>query len=423
MTTVLEHLNTLDERHAAAITRMTEASAAREVAEGDEATQAAKAEFDAAKAAVDRLRETRDELMTIVEANRERDNQRKEYAGLLHADRGTEAGDEADLNKRLIAFAKAALPDAEEWAPKSITVSFKGRPEARMTYADLVKGTASAGGNLVPTGFLPTLFRVMTERSAVRQTNARVIRTDSGEALPFPKLLTTGVAAIVGEAAAIGESDPTFGQVTLGAFKYANMMQVSRELLEDSAIDIPTLLGEIAAIQIAEGNGPHLVTGTGSGQPQGVTNSNVLGFQGTTVAAITYGQLISLFTSVRSPYRTNGYWLMNDAVLAQLWQIVDTTGQPLLRQAANAPFEFSIFGRPVVLDPTMPTSGAQAPVILFGDFSAYYVIRDVDGVRFERSDDFAFANDLVSFRVIFRTDAKQAVNDAAGSAVKALRLT
>jgi HK97 family phage major capsid protein len=46
--------------------------------------------------------------------------------------------------------------------------------------------------------------------------------------------------------------------------------------------------------------------------------------------------------------------------------------------------------------------GADAISIAFGDFSAY--IRDVRGVRFERSDDFAFGNDLVSFRAILRTD-------------------
>jgi len=44
--------------------------------------------------------------------------------------------------------------------------------------------------------------------------------------------------------------------------------------------------------------------------------------------------------------------------------------------------------------------------IAFGDFGGY-VIRDVTPVRFERSDDFAFGTDLVSFRAIFRTDGKQ----------------
>jgi HK97 family phage major capsid protein len=41
--------------------------------------------------------------------------------------------------------------------------------------------------------------------------------------------------------------------------------------------------------------------------------------------------------------------------------------------------------------------------IAFGDFSQYFV-RLVGGVRFERSDDFAFGSDLVTFRAILRGD-------------------
>ena len=41
--------------------------------------------------------------------------------------------------------------------------------------------------------------------------------------------------------------------------------------------------------------------------------------------------------------------------------------------------------------------------MIFGDISRYWV-RIVDGVRFERSDDFAFQSDLVSFRCIVRLD-------------------
>lgn len=57
--------------------------------------------------------------------------------------------------------------------------------------------------------------------------------------------------------------------------------------------------------------------------------------------------------------------------------------------------------RPVVIDPNGPT-GIGEKVVLFGDMSRYF-IRDAGGVRFERSDDYAFANDLVRFRALLRT--------------------
>jgi HK97 family phage major capsid protein len=58
----------------------------------------------------------------------------------------------------------------------------------------------------------------------------------------------------------------------------------------------------------------------------------------------------------------------------------------------------------VITDPSMPAMAANAYSILFGDFARHYVIRDVQGVRFERSDDFAFANDLVTLRALLRTE-------------------
>jgi HK97 family phage major capsid protein len=66
----------------------------------------------------------------------------------------------------------------------------------------------------------------------------------------------------------------------------------------------------------------------------------------------------------------------------------------------------TILGRPVFADPHMPAIGVSTTPIAFGDFGGYF-IRDVTPIRFERSDDFAFGSDLVSFRAIYRTDGIQ----------------
>ena len=51
----------------------------------------------------------------------------------------------------------------------------------------------------------------------------------------------------------------------------------------------------------------------------------------------------------------------------------------------------------------MPAIAKTAESIAFGDMSKYF-IRIVNGVRFERSDEFRFQNDLVAFRCILRLD-------------------
>jgi HK97 family phage major capsid protein len=54
--------------------------------------------------------------------------------------------------------------------------------------------------------------------------------------------------------------------------------------------------------------------------------------------------------------------------------------------------------------------------VLFGDFSQYFV-RLVGGIRFERSDDFQFGNDLVTFRALIRGDGNLADANAIKSFV------
>ena len=53
--------------------------------------------------------------------------------------------------------------------------------------------------------------------------------------------------------------------------------------------------------------------------------------------------------------------------------------------------------------PNIAANATSAKSIVFGDMSRYFV-RIAGGVRFERSDEFAFQNDLVTFRAILRGD-------------------
>jgi len=63
----------------------------------------------------------------------------------------------------------------------------------------------------------------------------------------------------------------------------------------------------------------------------------------------------------------------------------------------------------------MAVMAANAYSIGFGDLSAFFAFRDVNTVLFDRSDDYAFGNGLVTFRSSLRTDSKQLVNGAAGA--------
>lgn len=289
------------------------------------------------------------------------------------------------------------------------------RPTGPVNFRDLSKLTAGAGGNTVPTSFYDRLMAHLIETSAMLQTGVTVLNTGSGESIQVPKTTAHSTATIIAEAAAITESDPVFGQLTLGAFKYAVMIQVSRELVEDTGVDLEGYLAMQAGRAIGNAFGAHLVTGTGTAQPRGVivdAGAGVTGPVGTTTTfgnQATAGQgfdlLISLFHSVIAPYRASSScgWLMNDTTAGLVRRIKSTDGVYAWVPSVVAGAPDTILAKPVYIDPNVASPAANAESIAFGDWSQYFV-RLAGGVRFERSDDFAFGNDLVSFRALLRGD-------------------
>ena len=332
--------------------------------------------------------------------NREAEGVRREFPGLRAAvAAGDGFGDDAELVRSFLTGGRRTLE--LDLSHVRTTVDRAGAWETR----DLL-GYSGAGANVVPRSFYAQLVEHMVQMAGIRQTNATVLTTDSGEALDIPKTTALSTAAIVAEGDAIAESDPTFAKTTLGSYKYSLLLQASSELVEDSGIDLASYFARETGQALGLASGAHFIAGDGSNKPQGIVGAASVGKTGATAVAgaFTADDLIDLFYSVIPPYRANGFWLMNDATAAAVRKLKDPGGDHYLwEQSLTAGTPNQLLGRPVVIDPNVPAIAATARSVIFGDCSRYY-IRDVRGLRFERSDDFAFANDLVTWRAILRTD-------------------
>jgi HK97 family phage major capsid protein len=211
----------------------------------------------------------------------------------------------------------------------------------------LNKGTATAGGNATPISFLGKLQKHLIVNSGIRQTNAQVFQTDSGEDLRVPKTGTYSTAALVAEAAVIPTSDPSFGLTTFNAYKYAVLLQVTREMIEDTGIDLEGFIAEQAGRAVGNACGVHFISGTGTGQPQGVLGTATTGVTSATgvAGAPTADNLIDLSYSVIPGYRANAYWLLNDSTLGLIRKMKTTTGdyiwQPSVQGRCAGPAPWS----------------------------------------------------------------------------------
>jgi HK97 family phage major capsid protein len=342
----------------------------------------------------------------------EQEKRSKETADLFNRIDGQPAANGGNDPVKAAAELRAFLK-GDPGAPRSFTVKPEGTYEQRV----LSKLTVGAGGNLVPVSFYDRLMAHLVEVSGILQAGPTIINTDSGETLQVPKTTTHPVAALVAEAGTLAASDPVFAQGSLGAYKYGIIIQLSRELIADTGVDVEGYLAMSAGRALGNALGAHLATGSGTAQPTGIVTSATLGVTGPTGAAGGLGAtsatlnqgadlLFDMYYSVIAPYRASKScaWLTRDANMAAIRKIKATTGEYIFQPSMVAGTPDTLIGKPIFIDPFIAAIALSAKSIVFGDISQFFV-RIAGGVRFERSDEFAFSTDLVSFRALLRADS------------------
>lgn len=171
----------------------------------------------------------------------------------------------------------------------------------------LVSNTAGGGGNTVQTSFYNRLMGHLIEVSGILMAGPTVLTTDSGETLQIPKTSAHSTAVIVSQGATIPTSEPAFGQTSLGAFKYGELLQVARELIDDTSVDLEGYLAMQAGRAVGNAFGAHAITGTGAGaQPNGLIPAATVGKTGGTgvAGAFTADDLIDLSSRSSRPTAT-----------------------------------------------------------------------------------------------------------------------
>lgn len=273
-------------------------------------------------------------------------------------------------------------------------------------------GTDSEGGYLVPDEYERILVEALEEENVFRQL-AKVIRTSSGDR-KIPVVATKGTASWIDEEGAYLESDDSFGQVSIGAYKVGTMIKVSEELLNDSVFDLEAYISREFARRIGAKEEEAFFTGDGSGKPLGVLAAAGGAETGVTAAsatAITADELIDLFYSLKAPYRRNAVWVLNDSTIKAIRKLKDNQGQYLWQPSLTTGAPDLLLGKPVRTSAYMPAIAADAKTVAFGDFS-YYWIADRQGRSFKRLNELYAATGQVGFLASQRVDGKLVLPEA-----------
>lgn len=120
------------------------------------------------------------------------------------------------------------------------------------------------------------------------------------------------------EEGSITESDDSFGQVSIGAYKLGTLIKVSNELLNDSVFPLEGYISKEFARRIGAKEEDSFFNGDGDGKPVGIFHSTggaQVGVTAASTSAITADEIIDLFYSLGASYRKKAVWVLNDATL------------------------------------------------------------------------------------------------------------
>jgi HK97 family phage major capsid protein len=271
------------------------------------------------------------------------------------------------------------------------------------------KRTLVPSDNLVPKSFYDELFSVARMAGPMLSV-AQVINTAGGDQLTIPTLTGYSTATIKGAGSAIDDSEPTFSNIQLSAFKYSFLVPVANELLVDSSLDISALIAEQAGNAIGFGINTGLTVGTGTVEPTGIFTTGASAVTGGTgvSGAPTYENLVDLLYALDGQARLlpGVGWLMNKSGLAAVRKIKDGSGAFIWSAGNIAQGQpDQLLGYPVYENPAVASVAANAFSIGVGHLPSLKA-RVAGGIQVAQSADYAFNEDVTTFRVTARVDSK-----------------
>ena len=345
-------------------------------------------------------------------------NMEKEFEALSNEIRRQERRDahEAELSKpinRPITEKPAAAPKADGVgrASNAYKEDFGLHLRGKALVHNVLSTTPDEdGGFLVPLEFERDIVKALDEENIIRRL-AKVVTTYHERKIPVA--LGHSVAQWTTENSAYTESNPTFGQKQIDAYKLTDLCRVSVELLKDSTFDIEAYLRQEFARAFGIAEEEAFCVGNGTTQPTGIftENGGTVGVTAASATAITVDEIISLVHALKAPYRKNAKFLMNDATVALLRKLKDQNGQYLWQPSVQAGVPDRLLGYEIYTSPYVPVAQAGALAIAFGNFKNYW-IGDRAGRTVQRLHELYATNGQIGYVATERVDGKVILPEA-----------
>ena len=280
--------------------------------------------------------------------------------------------------------------------------------------AAMYEGSSTSGGYAIPVVVDDQIIPLAPQDSAIRSL-ATVIPTKSD--IKVAQVTVRTAVAAKSETSGFSVATPTLGGFTLSAFFAGVQVPTSLELASDVPLFNTFVLEDVVS-GFLEYEESLFLTGSGSGQPQGIVGNCG---SGVTEEPDSGGNLISIqgtldiLGKLKATYHKNASWVMQRATSLIIRKAQASASpalfEPVFRRENGIDL---LHGYPVEYSTQIATAARGATPILFGDFKKSYVIGDRGGpALFVKTVDQTLATSgLLNLLFYRRTDGRVRVAEA-----------
>lgn len=169
-----------------------------------------------------------------------------------------------------------------------------------------------------------------------------------------------------------------FGSISLSGHLAASLVLISKQLINNSKIDVVSIVINKLAEKIAVFIEDFLLNGNSGISNSGIKGSMASGNKLTvsTVASITGDTLIDVQDVIPDAYQSGAFWIMNSTVRTKIRKLKDGQGNYLLIPDFQRGSGYTLLGKPVFVTDNLPTASAASSgdtLLYYGDFSGLAV--------------------------------------------------
>lgn len=242
--------------------------------------------------------------------------------------------------------------------------------------ASYQEGTPSEGGYLVPDEFQWDIIKLGREKYFALN-ECRVVNMNTDQ-LYLPTEATLATTEWDSEEGQIGQKEGTLGQVSLSTKRLNSLAIASNELLQDSAIDVVSLITEQFSYAILGELDNQVVAGTGdpvSGLMKGVAGTSVVLGTGSANFSMLLGDNFSnAISQLDASYLDGAKWIMGKTAKHYVRTMKDDNGAYLFQMPYGGQ-PATLWEYPIIESSKAPANAASTVATVFGNLKNFVIGR------------------------------------------------